>query len=430
MENMLNYFCLFLFISLIERGIELGGRVIKVKKMLFFMAMALILLFGIDLQGAGVQVASQVAAGDDHTVGLKSNGTVVAVGDNTYGQCDVDGWDLVKNPGITITSPNGGEAWMTGSKQRITWTSEGHVGDVKIEYKFKKWFPWMFRWTTIIPSTENDGSYDWKVPNTPSTDCLVRISEAADGDPSDVSNRVFTIYSVTPSITVRLPNGGEAWMTDSNQRIIWTSEGHVGDVKIEYKFKRWFLWMFRWTTIIPSTENDGSHDWKVPNTPSTDCLVRISEAADGDPSDVSNSVFTIYSVTPSITVTSPNGNEVWYWGTNQTITWTSEGGVGDVKIELSLDNGTNWTTIIPSTENDGSQPWEVPNMFGSCLVRISEAADGDPSDTSDSPFVIVPPGEYDYYVFDGHDLNGNGSSDISVLLGHHILFMVMSSRVL
>jgi alpha-tubulin suppressor-like RCC1 family protein len=33
-----------------------------------------------------------VAAGDSYTVGLKSDGTVVAVGDNTYGQCNVGGW--------------------------------------------------------------------------------------------------------------------------------------------------------------------------------------------------------------------------------------------------------------------------------------------------------------------------------------------------
>jgi uncharacterized repeat protein (TIGR02543 family) len=39
----------------------------------------------------------QVAAGGEHTVGLKSNGTVVAVGDNEYGQCNVDGWtDIVQ----------------------------------------------------------------------------------------------------------------------------------------------------------------------------------------------------------------------------------------------------------------------------------------------------------------------------------------------
>ena len=34
----------------------------------------------------------QVAAGDSHTVGLKSDGTVVAVGDNYCGQLDVGSW--------------------------------------------------------------------------------------------------------------------------------------------------------------------------------------------------------------------------------------------------------------------------------------------------------------------------------------------------
>ena len=33
-----------------------------------------------------------ISAGDDHTVGLKKDGTVVAVGDNDEGQCDVSGW--------------------------------------------------------------------------------------------------------------------------------------------------------------------------------------------------------------------------------------------------------------------------------------------------------------------------------------------------
>ena len=37
-----------------------------------------------------------VSAGDYHTVGLKADGTVVALGDNDDGQCDVDGWtDIV-----------------------------------------------------------------------------------------------------------------------------------------------------------------------------------------------------------------------------------------------------------------------------------------------------------------------------------------------
>ena len=37
-----------------------------------------------------------ISAGGDHTVGLKANGTVVAVGDNDDGQCNVSGWqDIV-----------------------------------------------------------------------------------------------------------------------------------------------------------------------------------------------------------------------------------------------------------------------------------------------------------------------------------------------
>ena len=35
---------------------------------------------------------TQVAAGGDHTVGLRSDGTVVATGDNNYQQCNVDSW--------------------------------------------------------------------------------------------------------------------------------------------------------------------------------------------------------------------------------------------------------------------------------------------------------------------------------------------------
>ena len=37
--------------------------------------------------------------GNAHTIGLKSDGMVVAVGDNEYGQCDVNGWRGIQLPG-------------------------------------------------------------------------------------------------------------------------------------------------------------------------------------------------------------------------------------------------------------------------------------------------------------------------------------------
>ena len=39
-----------------------------------------------------IAVRATISAGGDHTVGLKADGTVVAVGNNEYGQCDVSDW--------------------------------------------------------------------------------------------------------------------------------------------------------------------------------------------------------------------------------------------------------------------------------------------------------------------------------------------------
>ena len=37
-------------------------------------------------------VGNTIAAGSRYTVGIKSDGTVTAVGDNKYGQCDINDW--------------------------------------------------------------------------------------------------------------------------------------------------------------------------------------------------------------------------------------------------------------------------------------------------------------------------------------------------
>lgn len=93
---------------------------------------------------------------------------------------------------------------------------------------------------------------------------------------------------------------------------------------------------------------------------------------------------------PSLQLTSPNGGESWTVGSNQTITWSSQGSIANVMLEYSADNGANWTTIISSTTNDGSHSWTVPNTVTTqALVRVSDAADGNPADVSDAVFSIV-----------------------------------------
>jgi uncharacterized repeat protein (TIGR02543 family) len=61
---------------------------------------------------------TQVAAGDHHTVGLKSDGTVVAVGQNDYEECDVSGWtnitQVAAGSGHTVGLKNDGTVVAMG----------------------------------------------------------------------------------------------------------------------------------------------------------------------------------------------------------------------------------------------------------------------------------------------------------------------------
>lgn len=94
----------------------------------------------------------------------------------------------------------------------------------------------------------------------------------------------------------------------------------------------------------------------------------------------------------SLQLNSPNGEEEWLVGSTHDITWTSSPSIPNIKLEYSIDNGTTWITITSSTSNDGVCEWIVPNTPSlNCMVKVSDASDGVPYDTSDAPFVISSP---------------------------------------
>jgi hypothetical protein len=189
---------------------------------------------------------------------------------------------------------------------------------------------------------------------------------------------------IFPEIIVTSPNGGEKWLVDSTYNITWTSYETSGAVKIEYSLNNGM----DWTEIVASTPDTGAYPWNPPDTMSYNCLVRISDT-NGTLSDISNSVFTIYSA-PFIVVTYPGGGETWYNENIYSIRWESAGTSGGVKIEYSINNGLDWTEIIASTYDDGWHTWNPPDTVSdSCLICISDT-NGSISDMSDSVFSLVP----------------------------------------
>ncbi|MBU1943249.1 MAG: glycoside hydrolase family 9 protein, partial [Actinobacteria bacterium] len=95
---------------------------------------------------------------------------------------------LDEQPGVTVTSPDGGEKLEPGGQCEVTWSCEGLVGNVRLEYSTDG-----FETSgSIATLTENDGAFTWIVPDEPSTRCLVRVG-GIQGGPTDVSDGFFEI---------------------------------------------------------------------------------------------------------------------------------------------------------------------------------------------------------------------------------------------
>jgi hypothetical protein len=146
-----------------------------------------------------------------------------------------------------------------------------------------------------------------------------------------------------------------------------------------------------WTTIIGSTSaSAGSYHWTIPNTPSTTCRIKFSDASDTTIKSISSSLFTIW--IPTISLSSPNGGEIWKVGDIDSSKWTSRN-ITNAKIEFSTDNGTNWTTIVGSTPASvGYYPWIIPSTTSvNCLVRISNVSNININSISSNIFTISNP---------------------------------------
>lgn len=174
--------------------------------------------------------------------------------------------------------------------------------------------------------------------------------------------------TVTPSITLDYPNGGENLIrgtltTISAYGITWRYNGQPGpNVRIDlYKGGVLNKILTSSTPIYANYGGQGYYVWSIPYTQAlgSDYKIKITSTSNSAYSDWSNNYFTI-SDANYIRVTLPNGGESWQRGTTKTITWTKGGNVGSyVKIDL-YKAGVFKQTIISSTPNDGSHNWYVP----------------------------------------------------------------------
>ena len=289
-----------------------------------------------------------------------------------------DVFAITEAASVLLLAPNGGEDWRAGTIESIRWSGEG-VSRVTIEYSTNDGADWLSVATAVPFSSV---SYEWDVPNTPSTTCRVRIADARNAAVGDASDGVFSIAS-PKEITLLQPAGGETWFIGEAEDITWTGTG-IDHVSIAVTTDNGITWS-EVASTLPA--QPGRFSWTVPDTPSDRCRIRIFESGNPNITDQSASVFTI-AARPSITVRSPNGGERWSAGETETITWRSSN-VPNVRIEYSVNAGANWLLVDSSVVSTGAYSWTIPNTISSQgLVKISAQDDAAVFDVSDGVFAI------------------------------------------
>jgi hypothetical protein len=212
-----------------------------------------------------------------------------------------------------ITMPNGGENWVLGSRQSITWSHDGANAKIKFQ---------LYRGRTrvgVIVTGRNlvDGSYSWVVgalndgTSAPSgSDYSVRMVRQSDNVELDTSDAPFTIagQQEPPSrlerITVVSPNGRENWPLSSTQLIRWTSSDLPAGATVDVELLKQNIVKGKIGRAIPASA--GSMTWirtgvlEDGNTVAagSDYTLRIKKSSAETIFDFSDATFTISDAQP------------------------------------------------------------------------------------------------------------------------------------
>lgn len=93
-----------------------------------------------------------------------------------------------------VNFPNGNEYLIAGDTVAITWGNT-NIQNYKIEYSATNGS----NWNTVISSTPAESkAYNWVIPNSVSSNCKVRISDATNSLKNDESNSNFIIVNPNP----------------------------------------------------------------------------------------------------------------------------------------------------------------------------------------------------------------------------------------
>ncbi len=294
---------------------------------------------------------------------------------------------------VHIQSPNGGESWLAGSSQLVTWESTNPAGSVDV---------------SLIREGGSDVEYIGTAPMEAGqlafqvcqflengADYRVHI-EGCNGETctEDESDASFSIMGAVapPDITITSPTASSIWEAGTTQVISWTGTSLEGYVEVSVLSEAGDGF---WIDFVPVAS--GSLPWiiwrYIGDGSNYRIRLRMSRGC-GPPVEALSEPFEIIGSPPRpiLTLATPNGAEVVQAGSAEIITWTSTNPAGDVSLWLT--KGGAWVADLGSAAMaDGQLPWPVcPYMQNGLDFRVHVEWCDWPicvSDDSDGEFAIA-----------------------------------------
>ncbi|MDP4200547.1 MAG: ice-binding family protein [Bacteroidota bacterium] len=267
---------------------------------------------------------------------------------------------------ITVLHPASGEILASGTlNYQITWSGTGLTARKTFELSLDGGLTWKL----IGTLTADVFNYYWRVPDTASTMAVIRIT-----DSNGISGKssIFAIQSTKTLIVVR-PVAGEVVASGmQGYQITWAGNGLTAQKSFELSLDGGLTWV----SIGSISADVFTYSWNVPDTVSSQAVIRITNNNGTTSVSGVSGVFSIRRNVGSIVVTHPVAGEVVDGGyVNFPINFTATNVTAQKTFEYSLNGGATWSLIGIMNSDGQSYAWaSVPNVATTqALVRIRDA---------------------------------------------------------
>jgi len=232
------------------------------------------------------QAKTSISPSEASFSGVNSTATITYTNITSSEQC------YFNPPPVTVLRPNGGQKWNAGGSYVIKWDASSEAVKFKLYYSTDNQTTWNY-----IKGVGNVRQTLWTIPaqdgRKPKSFIKVDgLNSSGKKVGEDVSDKAFIIEV----LKLTSPNGGETLKIGNTYTITWETYSltkTVAKVILQYSTDGGSSWKGIKSFV---GSNPGSFNWKVPNTPSTNCKVRVTlKDANGVTiaQDVSDGVFTI-----------------------------------------------------------------------------------------------------------------------------------------